>query len=352
MKIFELIYFPGNDHIIQLFNPDFVQMNRNKYKIIYKNTIYPFQSEFISSQDIGPKLKIELICLCDFFNFNEMFRGCYTLYQLNEVKTNKGNSFNYVEYLKCSIYREIKIIYNIETNENIIRIFGSYFVNNNKEKCIIIYKDKIFPLKESFSIKDIDKEDKELEILLLEFENITDRSYMFHNCSLLKRFPEEEIKEIKNNENEVDLDYPEFDMYYSTIKTNNNSSTNLSSILADYSSLCFQIDKFKQSTDFICTDISFMFDGCSSLISLPDLSKWNIEKVKNLNFTFHGCSSLKYLPDISNWNTKNVTKMSYTFCNCSSLISLPDLSKWDTRNVTNMNGMFRGCSSLICLPKL
>ena len=55
------------------------------------------------------------------------------------------------------------------------------------------------------------------------------------------------------------------------------------------------------------------------------------------------CSSLKSLPDISKWNTNNVTDMSLLFGECSSLKSLPDISEWNTNNVTNMGGMFCGC---------
>ena len=49
-----------------------------------------------------------------------------------------------------------------------------------------------------------------------------------------------------------------------------------------------------------------MFDNCSSLTSLPDISKWNINKVNNMGVLFYGCSSLKTLPDISNWNLNNI----------------------------------------------
>ena len=31
-----------------------------------------------------------------------------------------------------------------------------------------------------------------------------------------------------------------------------------------------------------------------------------------------------------------ITDMSYMFYNCDSLISVPDIDKWDTKNVTNM----------------
>ena len=42
---------------------------------------------------------------------------------------------------------------------------------------------------------------------------------------------------------------------------------------------------------------------------------------------FGECSSLKSLPDISKWNTNKVTDMSSLFYYCSSLESLPDISK-------------------------
>ena len=51
-------------------------------------------------------------------------------------------------------------------------------------------------------------------------------------------------------------------------------------------------------------------------------------------------------PDISNWNT-NLTDMSCIFSECSSLSSLPDISKWNTIKVTYMNDMLYECSNII-----
>ena len=80
------------------------------------------------------------------------------------------------------------------------------------------------------------------------------------------------------------------------------------------------------------------------------ISKWNINKVKDIHNSFRNCSSLTSLPDISNWDTSNVTYMSSVFFGCSSLISLPDLSKWNVNNVTDLTGIFKGCLSLTILP--
>ena len=95
-----------------------------------------------------------------------------------------------------------------------------------------------------------------------------------------------------------------------------------------------------------------MFEGCRSLSSLPDISKWNTSNVSDMSYMFSCCKSLSSLPDISKWNTSNVSDMSYMFSCCKSLSSLPDISKWNTSNVSNMSNMFEGCKSLSSLPNI
>ena len=100
------------------------------------------------------------------------------------------------------------------------------------------------------------------------------------------------------------------------------------------------------------SDLSFMFSGCSSLLNICDISKWNTKSVTRMNNIFSGCKSLLNLPDISNWDVSNVTDMSNMFSNCSLIKYLPDISNWSTKNVVNMNNMFYNCSSLLTLPDL
>ena len=45
-----------------------------------------------------------------------------------------------------------------------------------------------------------------------------------------------------------------------------------------------------------------------------------------MNSLFKGCSSLESLPDISKWNTGEVVDISSFFYNCSNVESLPDIS--------------------------
>ena len=100
------------------------------------------------------------------------------------------------------------------------------------------------------------------------------------------------------------------------------------------------------------TNMSHMFMCCKSLTSLPDISKWDTKKVTNMSHMFSVCESLSALPNISIWNTQNVSDMSNMFNGCKSLSSLPDISKWNTKNVYNMSGMFNGCKSLPSIPDI
>ena len=56
-----------------------------------------------------------------------------------------------------------------------------------------------------------------------------------------------------------------------------------------------------------------MLSYCTSLISIPDISKWNTDNVIDMNFMFSDCSSLDNLPDISKRKTYNVMDMSFMF---------------------------------------
>ena len=72
----------------------------------------------------------------------------------------------------------------------------------------------------------------------------------------------------------------------------------------------------------------FMFFRCSSLSTLPDISKWDTSKVNDICGMFKECSSLSSFPDISKWNTPNDKDLTSIFEGCSSLSLLSDISKW------------------------
>lgn len=83
------------------------------------------------------------------------------------------------------------------------------------------------------------------------------------------------------------------------------------------------------------TDMSSMFDGCSSLTSIP---LFDTSSVTNMQWMFEGCSSLTSVPL---FNTQNVATMNYMFVACTSLQTVP---LFDTSSVTDMGYMLCDCT--------
>ena len=239
---------------------------------------------------------------------------------------------NYIHYnniIECfnymiKKYQLIFLTYKIKKNENKIKIFGTYFVEKNKDSCQIIYNDKRSKLTEFINLKKSEKDN--VQIILIDINKIKNLKEMFDDCSSLISIDDISIL---NTTEIISLKR----MFY--------GCKNLKSLP--------DISKW---TTMNVNDMSNMFGGCSSLISLPDISNWNTENVTSMKSIFHGCKNLKSLPDISKWTTMNVNDMSNMFGGCSSLISLPDISEWNVSNVTDMENMFLGCKSLKSMPDI
>ena len=108
--------------------------------------------------------------------------------------------------------------------------------------------------------------------------------------------------------------------------------------------------KLKLNKNENLTDMSHMFNGCSSLLFLPDISEINTFHVTDMSYLFYGCTLLENIPNINKWNLSNVKNISYMFFNCNSLLSLPDISNWDISNVKDLSHLFSNCASLEKLP--
>ena len=61
--------------------------------------------------------------------------------------------------------------------------------------------------------------------------------------------------------------------------------------------------------------MNHLFSNCESLLSLPDISKWNTNKVNDIIYIFDCCKFFISLPDLSEWNTSEITNLSHLFSN-------------------------------------
>ena len=363
MKIFKAIYsIKVNETKVKIINDFFFKKYSKRCLIIYNNKKYPVQKELHITKTERELLKIKIICYNNKLNTKIITKGCESLIDSKEKEINRRkeweNKIILFDFITC-----FKVVYKIISKKGLIKIFGERFVANNIGNYLIQYKNKIFFLQEYFSIKDIiEQYENKLELILYELKNVTNRSSMFLKCDLLESFSsfedineelkgkfikEESIIKIER-EKSNELLYPKSSSNGKENEKNNDNLSSSDNIFEKSSRFSSNLNILKWIT-CNCTDMSLMFCGCSSLISLPDLSKWNTQNVTNMLGLFCGCKSLQSLPDLSKWNTQNVTNLSFLFCGCISLITLPDISKWNISNVLNMSSIFSGNSLYILL---
>jgi len=281
---------------------------------------------------------------------------------------------------KIIVFTEFNYL-NGNNNRNKFKIFDKRFINKNKDKCKIIYQNNEYELKEYFEeIENNYNNKEEISFILKINKNINNISYMFFNCDelLLIRnisninysednksfsndiedefdlFNENAQKDKIFNQNEENNLYKDLeDDQKSSLKSTIRNEYTTNNFLSNSSNYKDNLIKSSEYYNFYnISNMSYMFNGCESLISLPDISKWNTSNVTDMNDIFRGCKSLISFPDISKWNTSKITNISYMFGECKSLISCPDISKWNTSNVIDMSNIFYGCESLESLPDI
>ena len=105
-------------------------------------------------------------------------------------------------------------------------------------------------------------------------------------------------------------------------------------------------NKVSIKSGYTQTGMKAFFEAGGKCRNFPGSSLENIirfedtSNVTNMSYMFDSCNSLTTIPLL---DTSNVTNMSYMFDYCSSLTTIPQL---DTSNVINMTYMFKNCSSL------
>ena len=306
---------------------------------------------------------------------NEYEKYFIMIYKPNENKKEKKDKIK-----KFKEENKYRLDNEKEYAGDVIKIFGKYFVKQNKNKCEIIYNNKKYKLKEYFDEIDnkYNLKIKEIKIKLIGINNITNMKDMFHGCIHLTSLSQSEKNAIKSFEifncdnsdstlfednNKMKMEEENINMLKIIEELNEKyleandlyygyslSSLKISSIESNFSpnykkslNLNIKTENLQSESSLFFNkikNISLMFSGCISLVSLPDLSKWDISNVKDMRKMFEQCASLISLPDISKWNTSNVRDMSYMFSECNSLISIPDLSNWNISNVIDIRNFF------------
>ena len=144
----------------------------------------------------------------------------------------------------------------------------------------------------------------------------------------------------------INEDISEINIIYNIIEDEGNINIFGSEFVKNNKNICKMIIDDKEY------EITEEYNAKSKVINKLNIKLKEINNITNMNDMFNGCSRLLSLPDISNWNTINATNMSHMFSGCSSLLSLPDISNWNTHNIKDMSYMLNGCSRLLSLPDI
>jgi len=119
-------------------------------------------------------------------NINNKFNDIIDIY--NKVYNINIKNINNINNKNENIDDNNIIIYKIDGNNDIVKIFGKEFVNNNKNKIKLEIEGNEYELMEYYKIQDKNK--KNLEIKIKGIENVTNMSYIFKECSLLLKLPD------------------------------------------------------------------------------------------------------------------------------------------------------------------
>ena len=164
-----------------------IKKYKKRCKIICKNKIYeidklvtlPLLNFNKNSED--DSLEFKILSFIDLEEFNNEMQK-YLVSDLEEKR--KAFKINSDKLQKNLVYNIFKMEYGIDETKNEIKIFGTKFVNSNKDKCFIIYKNAILPLQEHLKRTPREKTGK-LEIFLVDFAEINDKEFIFHKYNII-----------------------------------------------------------------------------------------------------------------------------------------------------------------------
>ena len=232
-------------------------------------------------------------------------------------------AFNFYEK-KLLVRYLFSMKYKIIPEEKEIRLFGKKFYDKNKEDFKIIYNNEILELQQYFPIENIKEKNKDkLEIAVVGFKDTFDISHMFDNCSLLetlnftdlsneifiKNKSEDSIIENQNYTDNYDSKETKLDEIIQMVSEENKdylSEKNLTEL--------FGID---ENDSGLKIEQSFTSTNLTDLTNVTTIEQ-NSEKTSKLTIN-------DYFSFLLN-NKQYISDISYIFNDCESLLSIPDIS--------------------------
>ena len=157
----------------------------NEYKENINN-LYQIYTEVINNVDFKYR-NYELLNNITEITENDVIKDIKKIIEEDDNKNKFNLIFDITDKIELENNDEITLIYKINNNDKKIKIFGSEFVNNNKNICKIIYEGEEIELKEYFNVE---RNSEKLEIKLKGINKITIANKIFYECPNLESMPD------------------------------------------------------------------------------------------------------------------------------------------------------------------
>ena len=299
--------------------------NLRKNDYLEYEKIYEEKQNFSNENYKRNKLKEKKINKLGFLPFNYTIFTLYILFSI-KIKSSSTSSVIILIINQTGLHR----IY-FEGEPKVSGVSGGN-VNNPPSNIYINNENK-----EIHYFQNLNEENNTIK---LEWNTLTDMSYIFHQCANITK-----IDLSSTDTSSVTAMSHIFNGCTSLTSVNfGNINTPLLTKTVGMFANCHSLESVDLSrfSGAPLITIRLMFGHCTSLTSI-DLSPLQTNRVTNFGYLFTGCKFLKSITFFL--STSLADTMDYMFSDCHSLTSL-DLSHFDTNNVEKMNNMFKGCSSL------
>ena len=311
---------------IKLFDPIFVQNNKDKVSVIINQKKQNNLKAYYQTIDKETKLEVVLI--------KGKIKGLKNRPMITDMSYMLNNCKN-VTNVTFSNW-DTKNVTSMEAMFQLCSFKGAPKLSNLNNKNLQNIRAMFCKCTHISDLSDFEK-------WLQKDNKIEDISMLFNGCRNLNEI---NLKYWKTN-SVKDMSYL-FSRCTSLTKIhglNNISTTNVTNMCGLFNyceKLAEKTLSLKNWSFDIVTDMSIMFQGCKELSSI-DIGKGNSVKVEDMSGMFSRCEKLTSVPNLK---TDSVTKMVGMFNNCKNLNNIGTLKNWKMSKIKDIRGIFYNCSDL------
>ena len=339
-------YITKEEGICNIFGETFVQNNKNNIELIINGKPNKLVDKFIL---LKGKNNIKMIIKNELRNLEEMFCGCKTLVNINDLKFLDIKNVSSIKNLfyDCESLKDIKALENWDVSkmEDLYGVFKgcksltdinplkNWNVSNCRNCSLMFYSCE--SLKDLNAVKD------------WKISNVTDLSSMFNSCKTLT-----DINALKNwNISKCNKFRNRFlsCSWLTDISALENWDVSKCEYFCGMFNRCYYLEDLRPIRNWnVSNSLSFegMFGHLIKLTDLTPLKNWNVGKSKNFSGLFYGCEKLSNLKPLENWDVSKCENFNVTFYGLVSLTDLSPLKNWNVSKCTNFIAMFYECKSL------